>query len=164
MLEKRLKTDGLRYYLKAQQQRRSTKLNPNTGERSKRQKAEINIVENRQVIEKMNKAKVDSGQRSTEDKLLARLMKKEENTNHKQQEWRVLSQILQKPWISTELSQLQGRNNTSLTQSFRKQNKELLLFNFWGYQNLTKTSHRHTHHNNTPIPLMDTDMEVLNKI
>ena len=86
MLEKRLKTDGLRYYLKAQQQRRSTKLNPNTGERSKRQKAEINIVENRQVIEKMNKANVDSGQRSTEDKLLARLMKKEENTNHKQQE------------------------------------------------------------------------------
>lgn len=86
MLEKRLKTDGLRYYLKAQQQRRSTKLNPNTEERSKRQRAEINIVENRQVIEKMNKAKVDSGQRSTEDKLLARLMKKEENTNHKQQE------------------------------------------------------------------------------
>ena len=164
MLEKRLKTDGLRYYLKAQQQRRSTKLNPNTEERSKRQRAEINIVENRQVIEKMNKAKVDSGQRSTEDKLLARLMKKEENTNHKQQEWRVLSQILQKPWISTEFSQLRGRNNTSLTQSFRKQNKELLLFNFWGYQNLTKTSHRHTHHNNTPIPLMDTDMEVLNKI
>lgn len=83
MLEKRLKTNGLRDHLKVQQQRRSTKLNPNTGERRKWQRAEINKIENGQVIEKMNKAKVDSWQRSTEDKLLARLMKKEENTHHK---------------------------------------------------------------------------------
>lgn len=77
MWEKRLKTDGLRYHLKVQQQQqRSTKSNPNTGERRKWQRAEINKIENGQVIEKTNKAKVDSWQRSTEDNLLARLMKK----------------------------------------------------------------------------------------